>query len=73
LHAVQCPTLLVRGETSDVLSHAGALQMVEAMQNCQLVEIPETGHLVHWDNEDALAATLTDFLSPMRETSPPLR
>jgi esterase len=67
LRVIRCPTLLVRGTESDVLSHEGTLQMVEAMQDSRLVEIPQSGHMVHWDNEDALVETLTEFLSSEEE------
>ena len=42
--AIRCPTLLVRGELSDLLSHATALEMCARGPKPRLVEIPRVGH-----------------------------
>lgn len=42
--AVRCPVLLLRGETSDVLSRADAEAMTQRGPRAQLVEFPVTGH-----------------------------
>ncbi len=42
--AIRCPTLLVRGELSDLLSHQTALEMCARGPKAQLVEIPGVGH-----------------------------
>jgi pimeloyl-ACP methyl ester carboxylesterase len=41
---IRCPTLLLRGADSDLLSHATALQMSRRGPRARLVEIPGTGH-----------------------------
>jgi len=42
--AIRCPTLLVRGELSDLLSHATALEMTRRGPQPRLVEIAGVGH-----------------------------
>jgi pimeloyl-ACP methyl ester carboxylesterase len=42
--AIRCPTLLIRGELSDLLSHATAEEMTRRGPKPQLAEIPGVGH-----------------------------
>ena len=42
--AIACPTLLLRGETSDVLTHETALQMSQRGPRAKLVEVAGVGH-----------------------------
>ena len=44
LQRVTCPTLVVWGSDSDVLSEAQARRMVETLQNGELVTVPGVGH-----------------------------
>ncbi|MCM2309027.1 MAG: alpha/beta hydrolase [Sulfuritalea sp.] len=41
---IACPTLLLRGETSDLLTHDAALQMTGRGPRASLVEVPGVGH-----------------------------
>jgi esterase len=61
LQALPCPTLVVWGTESDVLSEAQARRMVEALPRGELVSVPRVGHaptLV----EPAVLAALDRFL-----------
>ena len=42
--AIRCPTLVLRGETSDLLLPETAKEMVDRHRGATLVEIPECGH-----------------------------
>lgn len=42
--AISCPTLLLRGENSDLLTRATAVAMTQRGPHAQLVEIPGVGH-----------------------------
>ena len=53
--AIRCPTLLVRGANSDLLSRATAEQMLTRGPKPQLVEIPHTGHAPTFINPDQIA------------------
>lgn len=44
LERVPCPTLVVWGTDSDVLSEAQARRMVETLPKGQLVAVPNVGH-----------------------------
>jgi esterase len=44
LHALACPTLVVWGTESDVLSEAQVLRMVDALPRGELVRVPGIGH-----------------------------
>ncbi|MCX7167821.1 MAG: alpha/beta hydrolase [Rhodocyclales bacterium] len=41
---ISCPTLLLRGATSDLLTHDAAVQMSQRGPRAQLVEVPGVGH-----------------------------
>ena len=59
--AVRCPTLLVRGELSDLLTRETANEMTERGPRAKLVEIRGVGHaptLLHSDQ----IAVVRDFL-----------
>ncbi|MEK7384826.1 MAG: alpha/beta hydrolase, partial [candidate division NC10 bacterium] len=60
--AVACPTLLVRGADSDVLSPEIAKRMLEANPRATLVEIPGAGHTVPGDQPAAFQALVAEFL-----------
>ena len=53
--AIRCPTLLVRGANSDLLSHATAQQMLTRGPKPQLVEIANTGHAPTFIHADQIA------------------
>jgi pimeloyl-ACP methyl ester carboxylesterase len=59
--AIGCPTLLLRGETSDLLTHDAALQMSRRGPCAQLVEVPGVGHAPMF-MDDAQVAPVRDFL-----------
>ena len=42
--AIACPTLLMRGATSDLLPHDAALQMCQRGPRAKLIEVPAVGH-----------------------------
>ena len=63
LARVPCPTLVVRGAASDVLSPAVADRMVdEVLRHGRLAVIPRAGHSVMVDNPEAFCAALTGFV-----------
>jgi pimeloyl-ACP methyl ester carboxylesterase len=65
LQALPCPTLVVWGKESDVLSEAQARRMVEVLLRGELVQVPGVGHaptLV----EPVVLAALDRFLGNLR-------
>lgn len=58
---IACPTLLLRGETSDLLTHDAALQMSRRGPCAKLVEVPGVGHAPML-MDDSQVAPVRDFL-----------
>jgi pimeloyl-ACP methyl ester carboxylesterase len=52
---IGCPTLLVRGEESDLLSHETARQMAARGPRPKLVEVPGVGHAPTFVRDDQIA------------------
>ena len=59
--AIACPTLLVRGAESDLLSHATAQAMTQRGPRAKLVELPGVGHAPTFTHADQIAIA-KDFL-----------
>jgi esterase len=62
LAQVRCPTLIVRGESSPVLSPQNAERMVQTLTNGRWVEVPACGHGVPYDNPAGFLAVVRPFL-----------
>lgn len=60
--AVQCPTLLLRGERSPALSAQAAKQAAAANQHITLEVVPGAGHFVPIDAPDALESVIRRWL-----------
>jgi esterase len=59
---VSCPTLLVRGADSDVVTREGAAAFAACFPAAELTEVADAGHSVQGDNPAALVAALQRFL-----------
>ncbi|MGH0030167.1 MAG: alpha/beta fold hydrolase [Myxococcota bacterium] len=63
LASLPCPTLVVRGAASDILSPETADRMVdEVLQNGRLAVVPQAGHSVMTDNPDGFRDAVADFV-----------
>lgn len=62
LGRITCPTLLVRGAESALLTREAAQSFVAEVAGARLVEIPESGHHVLVDQPERLCAAVADFL-----------
>ena len=60
--SLACPTLVVRGADSDILSSAAAQQMLAAQPHAREAEIPRAAHMVFEDNPDVFLAAVRAFL-----------
>jgi pimeloyl-ACP methyl ester carboxylesterase len=63
LASIAAPTLLVRGELSDVLDPEHAQRMVADIADCTLVEVEGAGHPVPLDQPDRFLGAIRSFLS----------
>jgi pimeloyl-ACP methyl ester carboxylesterase len=61
--AISCPTLLVRGAESDILSEEIAKKMIEEQPRARLVDVPGAGHTVPGDQPEAFMSLLREFLA----------
>lgn len=59
---LQVPTLLVRGQMSDVVSMAGVNEFLTLAPHTEFVDVSNTGHMVAGDDNDAFIGAVTDFL-----------
>jgi pimeloyl-ACP methyl ester carboxylesterase len=62
LSSVHCPTLLVRGAESALLTQQGAEELLREIPGAELALIPQAGHHVHLDAPEAVLASLLAFL-----------
>ncbi|MCT2592668.1 alpha/beta hydrolase [Streptomyces sp. N2-109] len=67
LAQVQCPTLVVRGIDGE-LGRAEAQEMVRVLPRGIYAEVPDAGHLVHYDHPDGWRRVVEPFL---QATLPP--
>jgi len=59
---IRCPTLVVRGEGSDILSPWVARRMAETFGHGRMVTVPEAGHNVPRDSPEAFQRVVRGFL-----------
>ena len=62
LTRIPCPTLVVRGMETDLLTAEVAQRMVRELPKGQLVEIPNAGHMVFEDNPGDFITAVRKFL-----------
>ena len=61
-HQFAGPTLLVRGESSNILEADAAARFVSDLPNARLVEVPDCGHNVHSQNTPGFIDAVSGFL-----------
>lgn len=57
------PTLLIRGELSDVVSAEGAADFLATVPHAEFVEVEGAGHMVAGDDNDVFVAAVQGFLA----------
>jgi len=60
---INCPTLLLRGEMSRVVSPEIAQRMGQDMPNCRVEQVDRAGHALFTDQPEAFAASVERFLA----------
>ena len=65
LSSIVCPTLLVRGAQSELLTPDHAQAMVATLPKGQFCEIPDAGHHVQIEQPQAVVRAIQDFLAPL--------
>ena len=65
LRSLHRPTLVLRGAQSDVLSEAGADELVELLPDARYARIHGAGHLAAGDNPESFVSLVNRFLNEM--------
>ena len=62
VQSIDCPTLILRGGESDILSESGAQKLQQTIPNSRLETIPGAGHSVMGDNPTDFVRAVESFL-----------
>ena len=63
-HRIAQPTLLVAAVRDDITPIEAERRLVAMFTDAQLVEIPDVGHLIHYETPAPAAEAITRFLAP---------
>ncbi len=69
LASVKCPTLLVRGVETDLLTPDVARRMLDALPDGRLAEVPQAAHMVFEDNPGGFLTAVRGWLVETRKAS----
>ncbi|MCC6849017.1 MAG: alpha/beta hydrolase [Deltaproteobacteria bacterium] len=64
------PTLLVRGQQSDVLSEEGAAEFLRLVPHARYVDVTDAGHMVAGDRNDRFTDAVLGFLADLANGRP---
>jgi pimeloyl-ACP methyl ester carboxylesterase len=70
LPQIRCPTLVVRGAGSAMVTASAAKEMVRALPRARLVTIDRSGHAVMSDNSPAFCAGVAGFVRALLSQDP---
>ncbi|MEL0082588.1 MAG: alpha/beta hydrolase [Gammaproteobacteria bacterium] len=62
---LQIPTLLIRGELSDVVSPEGAADFLRTVPHAEFTEVAGAGHMVAGDDNDRFVGAVKQFLTKL--------
>jgi len=68
--AVSCPTLLVHGAESDIVSQDGVDELLASIPRSQSFQVSGAGHMVAGDDNSVFVDKVGDFLSQLPATQP---
>jgi len=68
LRGLQAPTMLLRGQRSDVITEEDARALVQTLPRARFVDLKGAGHMIAGDANDAFVASVATFL---HEVMPP--
>ncbi len=60
--ALTCPTLLVRGKSSDLVTEEAAQEFLALVPHAEFVDVGGAGHMVAGDDNDVFARQVLGFL-----------
>ena len=62
VHKITCPTLILRGDRSDVFSDENATKFAAALPHGRWLKVPDAGHTIQGDNPAGLLNALHPFI-----------
>lgn len=65
VRAIRCPTLIIKGGESDILSAESAEKLQQAIPASRLAVVPGAGHSVMGDNPGAFVAAVRPFMATL--------
>ena len=68
--AISQPTLLIAAQKDDITPIEAERHLQTLFPDADLVEIPEVGHLIHYETPQAAASAVTRFLRPSGGDTP---
>ncbi|MCB9389414.1 MAG: alpha/beta hydrolase [Acidimicrobiia bacterium] len=69
--ALTCPTLLVRGQQSDLLSEQGARELLDLLPHAEYVDVTHAGHMVAGDRNDVFTDAVRSFVNTLAPAPAP--
>lgn len=63
--ALTCPTLLVRGKSSDLVTEEAAQEFLAMVPHAEFVDVGGAGHMVAGDKNDAFTEAVVQFLNKL--------
>ena len=69
--AITVPTMLVRGQQSNVVSEEGAKELLDLIPTATLIDVTGAGHMVAGDDNDVFSGGLKEFLDDRVVTAQP--
>ncbi len=62
--AIDVPTLLVAAQQDDITPIEAERHLATLFRDAELVEIPDVGHLIHYETPATAASAITRFVAP---------
>jgi pimeloyl-ACP methyl ester carboxylesterase len=71
IRGILCPTLLIRAIDSQYVTRDQAARAIGRLKDGRLIQIPESGHGVPWEQPHRLLRAVRTFLNPASEVESP--
>jgi pimeloyl-ACP methyl ester carboxylesterase len=62
LEAIEAPTLVLTGDADNIVDHRNSELLAGRIRDARLERFPDGGHLFFWEQPEAFAAAVRDFL-----------
>lgn len=60
---LKLPVMLIRGQQSEIVSHASVEEFLELVPHAEYVDIADAAHMVAGDHNDAFASSVIEFIN----------